>query len=120
MTSLGRGLPTLEEAQRELAGYAEHLNSFNRDPEDPTIPIGHVLDLLEVASAYLSRALDLQRMVHDRELNLSLPRGSVEQRWRTGGLESFIQKAKNSRDLGSRRLSFYQLLHDSEKTGRDQ
>lgn len=116
MTWIGHGLPTLNEAFDELTQYAEHLATFY----DPEVPIGNTLDLLEVASAYLARAFDIERRLHQREQLLGLPRGCPEQRFRTGALESFISQAKVLRDLGSRRLSFAQLRHDSEKTGRDQ
>lgn len=116
MTSLGAGLPTLEACFDELTGYAEHLLTFVGDD----VPLGKTMDLLEVASAYLARAYDLERRIYQREQTLTLARGSAEQRFRTGALESFICQAKVLRDLGSRRLSFAQLRYDSEKTGRDQ
>jgi hypothetical protein len=113
--SLGHGLPTLEECFDELKMYAEDLARYY----DPDVPIGNTLDLLEVATAYLARAFDIERQLHQREQILSLPRGCPEQRFRTGALESFISQAKVCRDLGSRRLSFAQLRYDSEKTGRE-
>lgn len=116
MISLGHGLPDLEECFDELTGYAVDLARYY----DPDIPIGATLDLLEVASAYLARAFDIERQLYQREQTHSLPRGCPEQRFRTGALESFIAQAKVCRDLGSRRLSFAQLRYDSEKTGRDQ
>ena len=115
MVSLGAGLPVLAKCYEELTIYAEHLATF----VDPDVPVGNTLDLLEVSSAYLSRALDIERRLHQREQILGLPRGCDEQRFRTGALESFIAQAKVLRDLGSRRLSFAQLRYDSEKTGRD-
>ena len=115
MIHLGHGLPTLEECFDELTGYATDLARYY----DPEIPFGNTNDLLEVASAYLARAYDLERLLHQREQVHKLPRGCPEQRFRTGALESFICQAKVLRDLGSRRLSFAQLRYDSEKTGRD-
>lgn len=117
MITLGSGLPMLDECFDELTGYAEHLATFVGDG----VPaVGSTLDLLEIASAYLARAYDIERRLHHREQAQGLPRGCPEQRFRTGALESFICQARVCRDLGSRRLSYAQLLYDSEKTGRDQ
>lgn len=118
-TFIGHGLPTLEECNAELNQYSEHLRTFYAE-DDVHIPITNLLDLLEVATAYLARAYEIERLLHQREQVHSLPRGCQEQRFRTGALESFISQAKILRDLGSRRLSYAQLRHDSEKTGRDQ
>lgn len=118
MAIIGHGLPPLlDDCYKELTVYAEHLLTFVNDEH---VPVEHVLDLLEVASAYLARAYDIERRLYQREQVLNLPRGCPEQRFRTGALESFISQAKVLRDLGSRRLSAAQLIHDSEKTGHDQ
>jgi hypothetical protein len=114
---VGTGLGTGEALLEELTGYAEHLATF-LGGEYPSI--GSTLDLLEVSTAYLARAYDIERRLYEREQKGNLPRGCPEQRFRTGPLGSFIEQAKVCRDLGSRRLTFAQLQYDSEKTGRDQ
>lgn len=117
MTSLGSGLPPLGECLDELTRYAEHLLTFLEQGEAAWI--NNRMDLLEVSSAYLARAYDIQRRLCQREQRENLGRGTPEQRFRTGALESFINQAKVCRDLGSRRLTHAQLTYESEKTGRD-
>lgn len=111
---LKQGLSSGDDLLAELTGYAEHLLEFT-NPEYGNA----TLELLEVASAYLARAYDIERRLLEREIRNATPRGSPEQRFRTGPLASFIEQAKVMCTLGSRRLTSAQLTYDQEKLGRD-
>ena len=104
---VGAGLDDLEELQDELLEYVDILLG-RADP-----PIGSpYLDLQEVATAYLGRALEIDMLIHWQEQKEKIPRGHPLQRFRTGQLRSFIDMANRLADLGSRRLSQEQLLNE--------
>lgn len=103
------GLPTPEEIQDELLGYCDVLLGRVEPPiRSP------YLDLAEVAVAYYARALELDMLIHEaeRDQKSGIVRGHPLVRIRTGALRSFIEMSKKMAELGSRRLSQEQLLHD--------
>ena len=90
----------------ELLGYVDILLARADAPvESP------YLDLMECASAYLARALEMEMLIHNLERNQKIVRGHPLVKFRTGTLRSFIEMAKKMADLGSRRLSAEQLMN---------
>jgi hypothetical protein len=71
-----------------------------------------VLSLMETASAYHARALEMNMMLHRAEANGTVEKGTVYYKFRTGELRDFIELAKGACDLGSRRLTAAQLEFD--------
>ena len=102
------GLPeSPDRAWDEIHGYLDIL--LERKPAPISAP--H-LQLQELATAYYARALEIEALIHQAERRGVVGRGSDWQKFRTGELDSFINIARKCADLGSRRLSEEQLLHD--------
>jgi hypothetical protein len=102
------GLPENPDAAwREIHEYLDIL--LERKPSPINAP--H-LQLQELATAYYARALEIDALIHQAERKGIVGRGSDWQKFRTGELASFINIARKCADLGSRRLSEEQLLHD--------
>ena len=70
------------------------------------------LSLAEVATAYHSRAREIEMLIYRAEQEGAVMKGSPMYKFRTGPLSSFIEMAKRCSDLGSRRLTQEQLLHE--------
>jgi hypothetical protein len=104
------GLPESPDAAwREIHGYLDIL--LEREPAPVHAPY---LQLQELATAYYARAMEIEALIHQAERRGVVGRGSDWQKFRTGELESFINIARKCADLGSRRLSEEQLLHDQQ------
>jgi hypothetical protein len=73
------------------------------------------LAMAEVATAYYTRAQEIDALIHRGEQEGTILRGSDLYRFRTGELRSFIDAAKRCAELGSRRLTQEQLLHDQRE-----
>lgn len=101
------GLPSVEELQEELLGYANIILGRADPPQEID---GFYLDLMEVSAAYYARAKEIDMLIHWEEQNRRVLRGSSYYRFRTGQLRSFIEMAKMMADLGSRRLTQERLL----------
>lgn len=99
----------------ELLGYVDVLLARADAPVDSPY-----LDLQECATAYLSRALEMEMLIHNLERNRKIVRGHPLMKFRTGSLRSFIEMAKKMADLGSRRLSAEQLLSDQRYDSGEQ
>lgn len=102
---VGIGLPHVDELKDELLHYANVL--LGRVPSPIESPY---LTMQEVATAYHSRACEIEMMIHDGEREGVVMRGSDLYKFRTGSLASFISMAKRVADLGSRRLTQEELL----------
>lgn len=68
------------------------------------------LAMAEVATAYYTRAQEIDALIHRGEQEGTILRGSELYRFRTGELRAFIEAAKRCAELGSRRLTQEQLL----------
>jgi hypothetical protein len=100
--------------QAELADYTDVL--LGRQP--PPIQAGP-MTLMEVASAYHARALEIQMLLQRAEREGRVIRGSAHYKFRTGELRTFVEMAKGAADLGSRRLTAEVLEFDQARYGRD-
>ena len=104
---VGEGLPSVEELQDELIEYTEILLGRADPPVDSPY-----LDLMEVATAFHARALEIDMLIHWEEQQRRVILGAPHYKFRTGQLRSFIEMTKKLADLGSRRLTQEALLHD--------
>jgi hypothetical protein len=113
---LGEGIPSAEELKDELIAYTDVL--LGRVPPPVDSPY---LDLMEVASAYYARALEIEMLIFNQEHDPTSPviRGHPLNKFRTGQLRSFIEMAKRLADLGSRRLTQEQLLQEARYDAGD-
>lgn len=104
---VGADLPEVDDLRDELLGYADVLLGRVEPPvESP------YLSLMEIATAYYARALEIEMRIHSLEQDHKVVRGSPYNKFRTGQLRSFIELSKKMTDLGSRRLSQERLLSD--------
>ena len=67
------------------------------------------MTLMEVADAYLARALEMQAIVHRAEAAGSVLKNSALYKFRTGELRDFIELARGSVELGSRRVTMAKM-----------
>jgi hypothetical protein len=104
---VGSDLPSAEEIQDELIYYCDVLLGKRPPPVDSPY-----LDLCEIATAYFARACDLEIRIYWEEQQQRVMRGHPLYKMRTGQLRTFMDMAKRMSDLGSRRLTQEQLLHD--------
>jgi len=101
------GLPDVEDLADEITHYVAVLKG-----EEPS-PIGSpYLELAEVATAYYVRGQEMDMRIHALERKGAVERGSQLYMFRTGELRSFIELTRRAAELGSRRLTQEQLLHD--------
>ena len=84
---------------------------------EPPIQRG-VMSLMEVADAYYARASELTMLIQAGEREGTVVRGTNYYKFRTGELRTFMDMAKRAADLGSRRVTYAQLLAEAERTGR--
>ena len=111
---VGDGVPTLTGMMEEIEDMKDVL--LGRTP--PPISAG-TLTLMEVASAYHARALELTMELQRAEREGTVLRGSAQYKFRTGELRTFCEIAKAAADLGSRRLSQEDLEYRQATYGRD-
>lgn len=106
------GLDDVDKLKDELIGYTDVLLGRAESPiESP------YLALQEVATAYHSRAREIEMLIYDLERSGECMRGSELYKFRTGRLQSFIDMAKRLAELGSRRMSQEQLLYQQRLEG---
>lgn len=110
---VGLGLGSVDDLRDELIGYTDVL--LGRVPSPIESPY---LALQEVATAYHSRAREIEMLIFDAEREGLVMRGTELYKFRTGRLQSFLEMAKRLADLGSRRLSQEQLLYSARLEGR--
>lgn len=94
-----------EELVDEFLGYTQVL--LGRVPSPVQSPY---LELMEVATAYHSRAREVEMEIYTMEQTGTVLRGDPLYRFRNGQLNSFIEMTKKCIDLGSRRLTQEQTL----------
>lgn len=99
------GLADVDVLWKELQEYIDIL--VGRIPAPISSPY---LALAECATAYHSRALEMEAQIHAGEREGVIMKGSPLYQFRTGELRSFIALAKKCAELGSRRLTQEQLL----------
>lgn len=102
---LNEGLRDVEDLQEELLEYANVLLGRVDPPIDSPY-----LSMMELATAYHARALEIEMMIHWEEQQHRVIRGHPLYKFRTGQLRSFIELSKKMADLGSRRLTQEQML----------
>lgn len=102
--TLGNQVVSTGTVSAELQDYTDVL--LGR--EDPPIDRGE-MTLYETASAYYARAKEIEMTILRHEREGTVPRGSPFYKLRTGELRSFLELAKDSCELGSRRVTMYQI-----------
>lgn len=99
------GLPSVDVLWKELQEYMDILLGRVNPPISSPY-----LALAECATAYHSRALEIEAQIHAGEREGAIMKGSPLYQFRTGELRSFIALSKKAAELGSRRLTQEQLL----------
>lgn len=107
---LGSGLPSVTDMRAEIQDMTDVL--LGRKP--PPIDKG-LFTLQEVADAYFSRASEMTMLIQDGEREGKIPKGSVYYKFRTGTLRTFLEMTKRAADLGSRRLTYMQLVYQEKR-----
>lgn len=107
------GLPPVVELQAEIDEYMDVLLGRVDAPVQ-----GH-LALMETADIYFGRMSEVELLIKRGETDGSIPKGSDYTKFRTGELRTFLEIAKGSSALGSRRLSALALEAERSKTGRE-
>ena len=103
---VGEGLE-VDDLRDELLEYVDVLLGRVAPPvESP------YLTLMEVATVYHARALEMEMRIHSLEQDHVVVRGSPLNKFRTGQLRSFLEMSKKMADLGSRRLTQERILSD--------
>ena len=103
---VGWGISSLDDLHDEFLGYANVL--LGRDESPMVSPY---LALQEVAAVYYARACEVEMLIHEGTRTGQIAVGSPLNKFRTGALRSFLAMSKMMSELGSRRLSEEQLLH---------
>ena len=89
----------------EFTGYANVLLGREESPVQSPY-----LSLMEVATAYHSRAREVEMNLYTMEQTGEIRRGEDLYRFRNGQLKSFIEMSRKCIDLGSRRLTQEQIM----------
>jgi len=106
---VGYGLAPVEELYTEIYEMWDVLLG-RRDA--PALPQSPYLALQEISTAYLGRALEIDGKILRAEAEKEVEKNSPLQKFRTGALADFIVLARRAADLGSRRLTEFQMLHE--------
>lgn len=104
---LGTDLPDADELMEEFLHYANVLLGREEPPIDSPY-----LALMEVATAYYARALEVEMLIHYEEQQHRVIRGHPLYKFRTGQLRAFIDLSKRMAELGSRRLTQENIISD--------
>lgn len=112
---LGEGLPSLVALEAELADMWDVLMGRT----EPPINSKRTDALMEVADAYFARASEITALIQQSEREGTLPRTSSYVKFRTGELRTFMDMCKRAADLGSRRITMFQLTLEHERRGRE-
>lgn len=102
---VGLGLDPVDDLWAEIQHYMNVL--LGREDSPISSPY---LSMMEVATAYYARAMEIDAIIHAAEREGAVMRGSPLYRFRTGELRSFIDLSKRCVELGSRRLAQEDLL----------
>ncbi len=111
---LGQGVPELADLVAEL----DDMTAVLLGREEPPIDAGY-LTLYEVADAYYARAAEITTMLQRQEREGVVTRGSNHYKFRTGELRTFMEMAKRAADLGSRRITYENMILEASITGRE-
>jgi hypothetical protein len=111
---LGEGVPPLTTMVEELQDMTDVLLGRVKPPIDA----GH-LTLYEVADAYYARAAEITFLLQQAEREGTITKGSAHYKFRTGELRTFLEMAKRAADLGSRRITYEQMMLEAAMSGRD-
>ena len=107
---VGHELKNLDSVRLELQEYVDVL--LNRKP----MPVDEGIDtLLEVATAYYSRAKEIEMKLHQLENNGVILKGSKHYKFRTGELRSLLEFLKAQVELGSRRITVARLEQENDE-----
>lgn len=101
---IGNEILSTSSISAELQDYVDVLLGRQQPPQD----FGE-LTLYELASAYYSRAKEIEMAILRSEREGVVKRGQPFYRLRTGELRSFIELAANACELGSRRVTVAQM-----------
>jgi hypothetical protein len=81
-------------------------------------PVGyHTESLMELASSYFARAAEMTMIIQRLERDGQVVKGSAAYKFRTGELRTFMDLAKASTELGSRRITLARLEFDKQNEG---
>jgi hypothetical protein len=111
---VSKGLEDVDALYDELLSYTDVLLGRVDPPVDSPY-----LSLMEIASAYHARALEIEMMILWEESHNRVIRGHPLYKFRTGQLRSFIEMSKKMADLGSRRLTQEALLSEQRYDAGD-
>jgi len=103
-------LPNLTELKSELLDMTDVLVGRKEPPIDRG-----VFTLHEVADAYFARAAEITMLLQQAEREGHVAKGSAHYKFRTGELRTFLEMAKRASDLGSRRLTFAQMMYQERR-----
>lgn len=95
---------TIEELEEELLGYWNILNGKEKPPYDTG-----VTTLMEFAQQVYARAMFVQYQILQMERDGTVSKNTPLYKFRTGELRTFVEVAKSSYELGSRRLTKAQM-----------
>lgn len=111
---LGEGVPPLNDLVAEL----DDMTAVLLGREEPPIDAGF-LTLYEVADAYYARASEITMLLQRGEREGQILKGSAHYHFRTGELRTFMEMAKRAADLGSRRITYENMVLEATLTGRE-
>lgn len=110
---LNEGLPGLPVLEAELQDMWDVL--LGR--VEPPYWNGGIITLMEVADAYFARASEITALIQEAERKTGIT--TAYKKFRTGALRTFMEVAKRSADLGSRRITVEQMLQEQARLGRE-
>lgn len=113
--NLGEGLPSLSQLRDELQNMVDVLMGRKRAP----VNANRTEAMMEVADAYFARASEIMMMLQKLEADGRIRKGSHHYKFRTGELRTFMEMAKRTADMGSRRITVKQLQFDQERYGKE-
>lgn len=109
--TLQAGLPDIEALRDELDTMRDIL--LQRDPYPHQ---NGLLTEMDVATEFFMRAKEIEQLIHRKENDKAVVRGSTLYHFRTGELRDFIEMAKAAMERGSRRVTAakveLELLHE--------
>ena len=111
---LGDGLPLPQDIRDEIAGYRDVLMGR----ADPPIDKG-VATLMEVAEGYFARACEIEQLIYRAiaEGRLIGKKKTEYSQLRTQEIRSFKELSKSAAELGSRRITYENLMFQKEMRG---
>ena len=104
---VGDGFDSPQDIREEIDNMIEVLMGRMDSPLD-----AGELTLMEVATAYFSRAAEITLQIQRAEAQGSVLKGSGAYKLRTGELRTFMELAKAGMELGSRRITYKRMESD--------